>query len=88
MQVLRGRNFFCAFTAVQAYVMLCNATRKRRPGGGYSSAISCAYVRQAPVVAARASPLLTGRPTPQLSTGKFSFVQCFVTVKNCPVHAQ
>ena len=66
MQVLRGRIFFSAFTAVQVYVMLRNATRKRRPDIGYSSATSkptayCTFVRQAPVAAARVSLVLTGR---------------------------
>jgi hypothetical protein len=69
--------FFSAFAAVQVYVMLRNATRKRRPDIGYSSAtskpaVNCEFVRKTPVAAARGSPVLTGRRTPHLSTGKFS----------------
>jgi hypothetical protein len=68
---------FSAFAAVQVYVMLCSATRKRRPDIGYTSAtskpaVNCEFVRQASVAAARDSPVLTGRRTPLLSTGKFS----------------
>ena len=71
-----------AFTAVRAYVMLCNIARKRRPDIGYSSAtskpaVSCAFVRQAPVAAARDSPLLTGLPSPQFSAGKLSYCAVF-----------
>ena len=73
---------FSAFTAVRVYVMLCNATRKRRPDVGYSSAtsklaVNCEFVRQAPVAAARGSPVLTGRRTPHPSTGKFSNCSVF-----------